>query len=119
NLQSDTEGNIWACSPVGLDKLHLKNNRWVVENTTRGNNIYRHVFKIQTTRNGDHWALSSTGVIKISPSPGPFRQNFTVRLLFTEIKAGKDTLLAMTDDPALSYKKNDLVFQWAAPAFAD
>lgn len=119
SLHNDTEGNIWACSPVGLDKLQLKNNRWVVKNITRGNNIYRHIFKIHTTRNGDHWALSSTGIIKISPPPTTTPQNFNVRILFTEIRAGKDTLLALAERPALSYKKNDLVFQWAAPAFAD
>ena len=120
NLHADQEGNVWACSPVGLDKLQLKNNKWVVENITRGNNIYQNVVKVQTTRSGEHWVLTSAGIIRIGPAAVTAPPvNFKASILFTEIKAGKDTLDLLVKKPAFSYRKNDLFFQWAVPSFVD
>lgn len=118
-LHGDGQGNIWACSPVGLDKVQLKNNRWIVENITRGNNIYQKVFKIHTTKSGEHWALTSGGVIRIMPDAPAPPVTDNVALIFTEIKAGKDALNIAVRKPSLSYKKNDLQFQWAVPTFKD
>ncbi|HYE55596.1 MAG TPA: two-component regulator propeller domain-containing protein, partial [Chitinophagaceae bacterium] len=118
SMHADESGNVWACSPVGLDKLQSKNNKWVVENITRGSNVYQNVVEVQTTRSGTHWVLTHTDVMKITPAPAIDHTNFKATILFTEIKAGRDTI-GMLRHPAISYKKNDLFFQWAVPTFVD
>lgn len=119
SLHGDEEGNIWACSPVGLDKIQWKNNRWIVENITRSSNIYQKVFKVHTTRSGEHWALTTGGLIKISPaaSATPLPQHTAI--LITEIKAGNDTVNHLAGRQDFSYKQSDIQFQWAAPSFKD
>jgi signal transduction histidine kinase/ligand-binding sensor domain-containing protein len=119
NLHGDDEGNVWACSPVGLDKLQQKNGQWVVENITRGNNIYQNVQKAHTTRSGEHWILANSGIIRISPAAAVKHERLQANILFGEIKAGRDTLDATAGNPGLSYKKNDVSFQWAVPTFTD
>jgi len=115
----DQEGNIWICSPVGLDKIQLKSGKWVVENITRGNNIYQNILKIATNKHGEHWILTSSGIIKILPSNQNLPRNFKAKILLTEIRAGRDTIDFSLNKPAFPYNKNDLFFQWAAPAFTD
>ncbi|HYC28633.1 MAG TPA: hypothetical protein VEB42_07450, partial [Chitinophagaceae bacterium] len=63
NVHADEDGNVWLCSPVGLDMLQYRNNKWVVQNITLANNIYQNVLKVQTTRSGIHWVLTSAGII--------------------------------------------------------
>ncbi|MFL5740463.1 MAG: two-component regulator propeller domain-containing protein [Flavisolibacter sp.] len=118
HLHGDSEGNIWACSPVGLDRIQERDGKLIIENISRANNIYQSVTKILTTRSGEHWALANTGVIRIKPSiPQP--AHLQARLFFTSIKAGRDTLNTTLGQPLMSYKQNDLFFQWAAPSFID
>lgn len=119
NLDADDDGNVWACSPVGLDKLQLKNNKWVVENITRGNNIYQNVKKAHTTKSGDHWVLTSGGIIRIAPAAAVTHERLQTNILFAEIKAGRDTLNPLDNHAAINYKKNDVSFQWSVPTFVD
>ncbi|HYC27809.1 MAG TPA: histidine kinase, partial [Chitinophagaceae bacterium] len=59
------------------------------------------------------------GIIKIDAAlPAP-PVNYKPNILFTEIKAGKDTLNMIAASPTFSYKKNDVFFQWAVPTFID
>src|SRR6185295_12261265 len=97
SLHGDEEGNIWACSPVGLDKIQQRGNKWVIENTTRSNNIYQKILKVNTTKSGDHWILTTNGIIRIKPSNSLPSENFNPNILLTEIIAGKDTLDATTN----------------------
>lgn len=117
SLHADDEGNVWACSPVGLDKLQLKNNKWVVESITRGNNIYQNVRKTQTTRSGENWVLTSAGIIRVAPSAALRHERLQTNILFAEVKAGRDTLSPVNNHAAISYKKNDVSFQWSVPTF--
>jgi ligand-binding sensor domain-containing protein len=86
-LHSDAEGNIWACSPVGLDKLQLKNRTVFIENITRANNMYLNVMKIVSSKNGIKWIRSSAGIIKIAPLVFPMN-TYRAKIFFTNIDAG-------------------------------
>jgi len=118
-LHADQQGSIWACSPIGLDKIQLTNDKWVVENITRGNNIYQNVIKINSNRRGEYWVLTGLGVIKISPSSQTMVQNFRANILLTEVRAGRDSMDVLIDNPGISYNQNNMMFKWAAPTFMD
>ncbi len=118
-LHGDHAGNIWACSPVGLDKVQLKNRNWVVENITRGNNIYQNVVKINSNKRGEHWILTSSGIIKINPSSETSPQSFRAKILLAEVRAGRDSMDVLIENPKIFYSQNDLMFRWAAPTFMD
>ena len=118
-LHGDQQGTIWACSPVGLDKVQLKNKKWVVDNITLGNNIYQNVIKVNSNKRGELWILTSSGIIKIRSTPEFKPKNFRANILFTEVRAGRDTLDILADNSGISYKKNDFLFKWAVPTFMD
>jgi len=118
-VKADKDGSVWLCTPVGLDRLQWQNNKWIVQNITLANNIYQNVLRVQTTRSGERWVLTSAGIIKIDASLNETPVNYKPNILFTEIKAGKDTVNMLAGDPSFSYKKNDVFFQWAVPTFID
>ena len=118
SLHTDQNGNVWACSPVGLDKIQERNGKWVVENMTRGNNIYQDVIKVNTTRSGDHWVLTRNGIIKIRPSVETPPVTYHPQILLSEIRV-KDTIDALVSNASFRYNQNDIMFQWAAPSFID
>jgi len=119
NLYCDEHGSIWLCSPVGLDKARLNNGKWIVENITRGNNIYQNVIKVNGTRNGEKWVLTSSGVIKINPASQSSASNFKASILLTEVRTGRDSIDFLHYNSGISYKKNDLYIEWAVPTFKD
>ena len=118
SLHTDSTGNIWACSPVGLDKIQQQNGKWIVENVTRGNNIYQDIIKVNTTKSGDHWVLTRNGIIRIRPSTSLSSEHFNAQILLTDIRV-KDSIDALVTKPSFSYNKNDIMFQWAVPSFID
>ena len=117
-LHADPEGNIWACSPVGLDKVQLKNKSVLIENITRANNMYQHVSKIFTSKNGVKWILSSAGIIKIEPTT-LLSKSYRAKIFFTNIEMANKNLSATGSDLTLSHKQNDISFHVAAPSFID
>ncbi len=118
SIHTDPAGNIWACSPVGLDKIQQQNGKWIVENVTRGNNIYQDIIKVHTTKSGDHWVLTRNGIIHIRPSTSLPSEHFNAQILLTDIRV-KDSLDALSTKPTFSYNQNDIMFQWAVPSFID
>jgi signal transduction histidine kinase/ligand-binding sensor domain-containing protein len=117
-LHADPEGNIWACSPVGLDKVQITDTSVVIENITRANDIYQHVAKIYTSKTGVKWILSSAGIIKIEPTATPSK-SYQAKIFFTNIEVPNKNLTAASADLTLSYKQNDISFYVAAPSFID
>ena len=117
-LHSDPEGNIWACSPVGLDKLQLKNRTVFIENITRANNMYLNVMKIASSKNGVKWIRSSAGIIKLEPIAFPLN-TYRAKIFFTNIEAGNKKLSGVVSHLTLSHKENDISFYVAAPSFID
>ena len=118
SLHADENGNTWACSPVGLDKIQQRKNKWVVENVTRGNNIYQEILKVNTTKSGDHWVLTQNGVIRIRATRSQLPENYNAQILLTEIKI-KDTIEALANNNTFQHDENDILFQWAVPTFID
>jgi signal transduction histidine kinase len=117
-LHADAEGNIWACSSVGLDKVQLKNRSVVIENITRANNMYRHISKIFTSKSGVKWILSNAGIIKIEPTP-LLSKSYRAKIFFTNIEVANKNLAATGSGFTLSHKQNDISFYVAAPSFID
>ena len=117
NLTCDRENNIWACGALGLDKITIKNGAPVIENLTKQNNIYQSVFEVVIDKNNTAWAAVSNGLIKITPEKER-SIDYSPTLMVSMAKAGKDTIPELST-AALSYRQNNLSFQFAATSFLD
>ena len=102
-LTYDQENNMWACTPSGLDKISVKNDSYIIENLTRQNNIYPGILKVSVDNNKTAWALSSSGLIKITPERHQ-PSGYTPQLMFMQIRAGTDTINDFRT-ASFSYKK--------------
>ncbi|HMH34967.1 MAG TPA: two-component regulator propeller domain-containing protein, partial [Puia sp.] len=114
-LHADDEGNIWAGSHSGLDKIQIRNGGFVVENITGSSNFYLQAFKIQSGRYGMLWAATTAGIIKITPDT--LHNLFHPRILFREIYEGRNRINISSTPLSLSYEQNNLSFSVAAPSF--
>lgn len=117
SLACDRENNIWACSALGLDKITIKNGIPVIENLTKQNSIYQSVFEVVIDKTNTAWAAVSNGLIKITPEKER-SIDYSPTLMVSMIKAGKDTIPELSTAP-LSYRQNNLSFQFAATSFFD
>ena len=117
-LYCDAADNVWACSPAGLDKIIVKNEKYYVENITQSSNIFQQVHKIFTTQNNTHWILTADGIIKLEGDS--FKQNkYSPKLLFTQIKVGDSAIFNTQKTPELNSSQNNISFSVAAPTFYD
>ena len=116
-LAADTDNNIWACTPSGLDRISIKNGVPVIENLTKQNNIYQSVSKVVIDKNKTAWASLSSGLIKIT-SENRIATGYVPKLMIESIKTGKDTIEKKTGT-SLSYKQNNLSFYFSAPTYLD
>lgn len=116
-LECDRENNIWACSPLGLDKIKMKNGSPVIENLTKQNNIYQSVFKVVIDKDNTVWATVSNGLIRITPEKGA-TIDYSPALMVSLMKTGKDTINDI-NAAALSHKQNNLTFYFGATSFFD
>ena len=117
HLAVDLDNNIWACSPLGLDKISIKNGVPIIENITKQNNIYQSVNKVVIDKSNTAWALLSNGLIKIT-SENRKPTDYSPTLMMGMVKAGKDTIKNEAST-ILSYKQNNLSFYFAATSFLD
>jgi len=117
-LYLDKNNRAWACSPGGLDKVELKDGKITVENITIGNNQYQRVSKIVESKDGVYWALSGTGIIKITPAITP-SVNFQPKIIFREIKEGINRIDQAAGSNSFSYQENNISFFVASPSFID
>ena len=117
-LHTDEDNTIWACSPVGLDKIQLKDGKISIENITLSNNIYLHIVKIQTTKQGVHWVMTESGVIKITPDK-TISSDFQPKIILREINESKNKIDQSAGLSYFSYKKNNISFSLAVPSFID
>lgn len=116
DVTTDADNNIWACGPAGLDKISIKDGRPVIENLTKQNNIYQRVDKVVTDKNSTVWALTSNGLIRITPEQKQ-HADYSPMLMVSLVKAGKDTIAEKT--PTLTHLQNNLSFYFAATSFLD
>jgi signal transduction histidine kinase/ligand-binding sensor domain-containing protein len=115
-LHSDAAGNIWACSPSGLDKIHFENGQPVIENLTRQNNLYSYVSSVTTDAMQTAWALSADGLIRITPGKEKLN-SYTPQLMLVKIRAGYEEVSLKIS--GFEYGQNNLNFYFAAPSFFD
>jgi signal transduction histidine kinase/ligand-binding sensor domain-containing protein len=117
-LHCDSNNNIWACSPAGLDKISNTNERFSVENVTKSNNFFQPVSYTGTDKNGIHWAISSGGLIRIDPETR-IVSSYVPKLLFTEVIAANKKIADLQKKISLNYSENTVSFRVAAPSFLD
>ncbi|MFI5154175.1 MAG: histidine kinase [Chitinophagales bacterium] len=116
-LHADDKGNIWAASHGGLDKIQIRNGEFVIENITGSSNFYHHAFKIQSGKNGVLWAITTSGIIKITPDT--LQNLFHPRIMFRDIYEGRNRMNMDSAALSLSHDQNNLSFAVAAPSFVN
>jgi len=116
-LNCDQDNLIWVGTETGLDKLFLKDDRYVIGNISKSNNFFQTILRIVTTSDSTAWALTNEGaILKISnrsaasslPSPPSV-------LAFLKVNGQPQTVLSSK----FSYWQNNLTFYVAAPSFID
>jgi len=117
-LFCDKDNNIWACTPSGLDKIKIDNNRFLVENITRSNNLYLPILKIQQTGKGLLWILTTSGIITYNPVRIAMN-GWKPHLSFSDIIIGNAGQIPLPGDRKLRYFQNNLIFQLSAPTYID
>jgi len=117
-LHCDDEGNIWACSPAGLDKIIFIHGAYYVENITRSANTFQQTFKVSDSKNGDHWVVTADGIMKVTRGSSP-GNNYIPTLMFAQIKVEDSSILNTSAKPELNYLQNDIKFSVAVPTYYD
>ena len=117
HLACDSGNNIWAASPLGLDKISAKRGIPVIENLTKQNNIYQSVFKVVIDKDNIAWGTVSNGLLKVIPEEEK-TPDYSPTLMVSMMKAGKDTIYT-SDKTTLTHKQNNLTFYFAATSFLD
>jgi len=117
-LHCDDKGNIWACTPAGLDRIIEKNGSYYVDNITRSNNIFQQVSKINTQKDGTHWIQAADAMIRLNDHL-PINGRYTPKLLLSQVKAGDSIILNMQTKPVFNYAQNNISVLISAPTFYD
>lgn len=115
-LRIDKNNNVWAGTQSGLDKIFLKDGKYVISNISKNNNFFQTIPRIICCNNLTTWALTSEGsLFKIlydapqTTSPPP--------VLISLNKVNNQQ--ADNSNFHFSYKENNLFFNVAAPSFTD
>lgn len=116
-LNCDHENLVWVGTETGLDKLFLKNNRYIIGNISKSNNFFQTIRRIVTTTDSTAWALTNEGnILKISNrSAGSSWLSPPSVLASLKVNGQVQTSLS----PKFSYWQNNLAFYVAAPSFID
>ena len=117
-LFTDQDNNIWACSPTGLDKIRIANNNILIENVTKGNNLYLPTLKVVQSANGMIWILSSAGIVTYDPNR-PAATDWKPKLDFFDIVYSNKGEQAIPQNGELKYFQNNLAFHLSAPTYID
>ncbi|HEY5966345.1 MAG TPA: two-component regulator propeller domain-containing protein, partial [Chitinophagaceae bacterium] len=115
-LFCDHDNNIWACSSSGLDKIKVTNNNFLIENITRGNNLYLPTIKVVQSANRMIWILSNSEIITYDPIR-PAATNWKPKLDFFDIVYSNKSEQAIPKDRELKYFQNNLAFHLSAPTY--
>jgi len=116
-LSCGINNTVWIGTQTGLDKIFLKNGRYIIANPGKSNNIFQSVFKIRAGKDGTVWAMNNDGsLVNILPET-PAAIKDTPALLLTSIKVN-DSLMEHTSR-RFPYKQNNFSFSVAAPSFLD
>ena len=116
-LYCDQDNNIWACSPSGVDKIRVANNL-LIENVTKGNNLYLPALKVVQAANGVIWIQSSAGIVTYNPTRHPVT-DWKPKLDFFDIVYSNKGEQAIPQNRELKYFQNNLSFHLSAPTYID
>ena len=117
-LYCDRDNNIWACNPSGLDKIRIANNNFLIENVTRGNNLYLPTVKVVQSANGMIWILSNAGIVTYNPTRAA-PTDWKPKLGFFDIVYGNNGEQPIPQGRELKHFQNNLAFHLSAPTFID
>ena len=117
-LYCDRDNNIWACSPSGVDKIRNASNNLLIENVTKGNNLYLPTIKVVQSANGMIWMLTSAGIVTYNPNK-PAVTDWKPKLDFFDIVYGNKGEQAIPQSRELKYFQNNLAFLLSAPTYID
>lgn len=117
SLTCDSLGNIWAGTQTGLDKIYLKNGRFIISNVSRNNNFFQSVKQITVAPDNTVLALLAEGsLLKIAA--GVTKQSDSVpHLLIVNMKVNGENQNESSHQ--FSYRQNNFSFSVAAPSFID
>ena len=116
-LTCDSSNNIWVGTQTGLDKLFLKNGRYIIGNVSKNNDFFQSIHKIVVAKDNTVWALSNEGTV-LKVSAGTLRRSYsTPQLSFTEMKVNSNLFPGSSDN--FSFNQNNFSFSVAAPSFID
>ncbi len=116
-LSCDSDNNIWASTPAGLDKLETTTLQPIIKNITQGNHLFLSFKKVMTDGNGTTWALGVSGnLLKVSAEP-KINAAFTPLFYIARIKSGSALFTDVDAIHSFSYLQNNLNFSVAAPSF--
>lgn len=114
-LYCDSNNNIWVGTQSGLDRIYLKNEGYIIENTTRNKDIFQTVYKIISVAANEIWTLGADGsILKISTDPAPALTVAPVLLLTSLVVNDEEQADSVHD---FSSQQNNLSFRVAAPSF--
>ena len=117
-LYCDRDNNIWACNPSGIDRIRIVNNNFLIENVTRGNNLYLPTVKVVQSASGMIWILTNAGIVTYNPAK-PTATDWKPKLDFFDIVYSNKGEQAIPGGGVLKHFQNNLAFHLSAPSFID
>jgi signal transduction histidine kinase/ligand-binding sensor domain-containing protein len=116
-ITCDSSNNIWAGTQTGLDKLFLKNGRYIIGNVSRNNDFFQSIHKIVIAKDNTVWALSNEGTV-LKVSPVTLQHSYSIpQLSFTDMKVDGNSFTVTS--AKFSFNQNNFSFSVAAPSFID
>jgi ligand-binding sensor domain-containing protein/two-component sensor histidine kinase len=108
--------NTWVGTQSGLDKVFMKDGKYVISNISKNTNIFQAVSKIIVLKDGTVWALNSDGsLLKIMAENRDTRPLPTIML--TSIKVNDQLLYVYPEK--YTHTENNLSVSVAAPSYLD
>jgi Y_Y_Y domain/Two component regulator propeller len=119
SIACDKNNNVWSGSQNGLDKISFQNGHYIIENTSRINNIFETVVSVNIDSLNNVWALCNQGNIIRVENNEDQRSSSTPSLFITGIKINGVTTEIKNLHETYIYKENSFSFAVAAPSFTD
>ena len=118
-LHCDATNTMWACTHTGLDRIGLRDGRFMIENITPCLEHYETIYKIVSSAGPVQWAIAGGGIMKIAladRSVSPYRPG----ILFSRVLVADQAVPAVTGDRlSLPYDRNTLSFDLGVPTFVN
>jgi signal transduction histidine kinase len=114
----DSQGNVWASTPTGLDKISFVGREARIENLTKASNMYLDVWKTEGDKDGVIWGVASSGLVKVYPGGKPSNQ-VKPEIVLSRFTVNNQEQTFQKEKLNLKYFQNNLFFQVAAPSFFD